>query len=57
MGPETTPLPVAALTIGVGLFAWLRREAGDLRQRLARLQGMVDGLREATVGASRWNSV
>ena len=51
----------------VGLFAWLRKDVGDLRDRLtrleagqgelrermARLEGLVDGLREAVVSAVR----
>ena len=46
----------AVVAVGVGLatpilvsFRSLRREIGEFRERMAKVEGMLDGLREAIV--------
>ena len=48
------------IAVGVGLaglflasFRGLRREIGEFRERMAKVEGMLDGLREAMVGRAR----
>ncbi len=48
------------IVVGVGLaglilasFRGLRREIGELRERMAKVEGMLDGLREAIVDRAR----
>lgn len=55
---------IAIVTVGVtlaglmiGLFAWMRQDIqqmesqiGDLRERMARLEGLLDGIRDFVTG-------
>ena len=50
----------AVVAVGVGLadpilviFRSLRREIGEFRERMAKVERMLDGLREAIVGRAR----
>ena len=58
---------LALATLMIGLFAWLRQDMGELRreiaelcgeiaelrERMARLEGLLDGLREAVAARAR----
>ena len=56
-----TPEIIAIVTVGVALAGValrgevneLRGEVGTLRERMAHLEGLMEGLREAIVGRAR----
>ena len=62
MFPDTDPVigtgtGAAFAVLNAALFAWLRgdvqehgKQLAQLRERMARLEGLLDGLREAAAG-------